>query len=138
MRIRLIVADIHRSATGEAGAKRWPTFCDLRRFAVNLKSISANEMPMTRNCANRKNVGRPKGVPIQDYSAISMRLHGQHCRTVSSKFKADKETAEEPRSKPPSTLSAARRMPGSVFPQEVKSNSSTKTQKSRFFHQQVW
>ena len=37
-----------------------PTVCYWRRFALNLRSISANEMPMTRNCANRKNVGRPR------------------------------------------------------------------------------
>ena len=61
MRVLLTVADNHKSTT----AKGWHgKMAMLLRFApfrgqVQVQS-SANEMPMTRNRANRKTVGRPK------------------------------------------------------------------------------
>ena len=54
-------------------------------------------MTMPRKRANRKTVRRPKGV-----TATSRR----HCRTVFPKMKSGRETAENSRSKPPSTLPA--------------------------------
>ena len=62
MRIRLIVADSRRSAPAEDGkSKNGQPFALCAVSRQTGSPIIGNVMPMARNRAKRKNVGRPKG-----------------------------------------------------------------------------
>ena len=62
MRIGLIVADHRKSAPAEGNSKNGQPFALCAVSRQTWSPITGNEMPMARNRAKRKNVGRPKGV----------------------------------------------------------------------------
>ena len=105
MRILLTVVDIKRARPRDAGTERWPTFCGLCRFAADLNPIDDNEIPMMRNRANRKTLGRPTSVHPSRH----------HCRTVAAAIQIGLKTASSREANLPAHSQPRRRMPASVF-----------------------